>query len=438
MTSNGLHIQQLTLNPRTTLHEPNAPKPEPTSHAGAALFSSLLGLVDGGGGRESCRFRGHPAGRGRPGWPVGLEIGELSVRILFTSFPAFGHLHPMMPLALAARDAGHEVRVATGSNLADWVRRCGLPVTSIGLSEDELAEVADRDHPGADRTLRMFTDVWVGRAIGDLLDASSRWTPDLVIHEEEEYAGPLLACLLGIPCVTQSWAAPARPAAGRAAAVNALTPLWDRYAPGRAPRRVGDLYLDACPPALQSADLGDIARSTPVFAVRPSLFDGPPSPPPAFLTDLPRPAVYVTLGTVAVFSEPGLLSRISTALSARFASVLVTTGPNPVSALYRSPRERQPGLLHAAVAPPPNRRSAGIPRRSGRNLRSVDACPAAPRPTRPRSEPDHHRRSDTPARARHPLGRRPPQRHRHRRAAQNGSSPTLTSTHGSAPCRLSS
>jgi len=46
MTSNGLHIQQLTLNPRTTLHEPNAPKPEPTVHAGAALFSSLLGLVE--------------------------------------------------------------------------------------------------------------------------------------------------------------------------------------------------------------------------------------------------------------------------------------------------------------------------------------------------------------------------------------------------------
>ena len=37
------------------------------------------------------------------------------MRVVFASLPAFGHLYPLLPLALACRDAGHEVTVATGA-----------------------------------------------------------------------------------------------------------------------------------------------------------------------------------------------------------------------------------------------------------------------------------------------------------------------------------
>jgi hypothetical protein len=37
------------------------------------------------------------------------------VRIVFAAVPAYGHLYPLMPLALAAVDAGHDVVVATGA-----------------------------------------------------------------------------------------------------------------------------------------------------------------------------------------------------------------------------------------------------------------------------------------------------------------------------------
>lgn len=175
-----------------------------------------------------------------------------------------------------------------------------------------------------------------------LQNLTAGWVPELVVHEEEEYAGVLLAALHGVPCVTQSWAAPARPAVARRFATSALAEIWQGYLPGSPPRRFGELYLDACPPPFQTADLDQIAQATGVVTVRPGTFDGPSSSPPDFLRDLPRPAVYVTLGTVAVFSTPALLARIVSAMAPRFASVIVTTGPNPIESLGH-----QPGNVHA-------------------------------------------------------------------------------------------
>jgi UDP:flavonoid glycosyltransferase YjiC (YdhE family) len=253
-------------------------------------------------------------------------------RILFTSFPAYGHVHPIVPLALAAQQAGHEVRVASGRNLSGWLARCGLVAEVVGLDEDGLAEVADREFAGPLRTDHMFVDVWVGSALPQLLTLAERWRPDLVVHEEEEYAGVLLASLLGLPCVTQSWSAPARPAGGQATALELLGPVWAEYT-SEPPRRTGELYLDACPPAFQTDDLVPIADAARVVGVRPGLFDGPSDADDEALPSLHRPSAYVTLGTVAVFSTPGLLATIAGAISPAFETVLLTTGPNPVASV---------------------------------------------------------------------------------------------------------
>ena len=259
------------------------------------------------------------------------------MRVLLTSFPAYGHLHPVVPLGLAAQAQGHDVRVATGPNLTEWVRACGLEPVVVGMSEDDLARTADRDFAGPERTGRMFNEVWVLSAMPDLLSFTSSWRPDVVVHEEEEYAGVLLAAVLGVPCVTQSWSAPARPAQGQALALELLAKAWQQYLPGVPPRRVGELYLDACPAAFQTADLHEIARTARVVAVQPGLYDGPPTDPPDFLRDLPRPSAYVTLGTVAVFSTPALLRSIAEALSPVVASVVLTTGPNPAETVGQLP-----------------------------------------------------------------------------------------------------
>jgi UDP:flavonoid glycosyltransferase YjiC (YdhE family) len=54
------------------------------------------------------------------------------VRILVTTNPAHGHFLPMPPLMNAARSAGHDVVVATGSDLAREVGRHRFPVWAVG------------------------------------------------------------------------------------------------------------------------------------------------------------------------------------------------------------------------------------------------------------------------------------------------------------------
>lgn len=93
-----------------------------------------------------------------------------------------------------------------------------------------------------------------------------------------------------------------------------------------APRTSGSLYLDCCPPPYQQDEIASIEGVT---AARPALFDGPAVPVPAWLAELPRPAAYVTFGTVPVFSRPEIIQAAVEAVQPLVAAVVVTTGPNP-------------------------------------------------------------------------------------------------------------
>ena len=55
------------------------------------------------------------------------------MKILFSTRPAYGHVYPLMPLALAAREAGHDVRFATtGQFLGKLDARSASPPTTSG------------------------------------------------------------------------------------------------------------------------------------------------------------------------------------------------------------------------------------------------------------------------------------------------------------------
>lgn len=257
------------------------------------------------------------------------------MRVLVTSFPALGHFHPVAPLALAARDAGHDVRVASGPDLVEWIEGCGLKGHPVGLTQDEARQVAAEQYPEAVASDHKFTDVWVSAALPGLTALAEDWRPDVVVHEEEEYAALLLAERVGAFAVTHSWASPARPRELRKLAAELLAPVWTAEAPGCEVRTFGGLYLDACPPQFQTDAIGAVGDN--VLSVRPVLFDGPPVDPPAWLADLPRPAAYVTLGTIPVFSTPERLRTIIDGLYAEVAAVVVTTGPNAVADLGELP-----------------------------------------------------------------------------------------------------
>jgi len=126
--------------------------------------------------------------------------------------PMQGHLLPLIPLALACRDAGHEVIVAsgalpigpTGLRLHDIGRRFSLPRSGImvGLRHPRLlrAELAGRAGTA-------FVGELFGRAshtlVGPLLRLAERERPDLIVYESLGEAGALVAGRLGVPSVQQ-------------------------------------------------------------------------------------------------------------------------------------------------------------------------------------------------------------------------------------------
>ena len=55
------------------------------------------------------------------------------MKIVVASIPAYGHLYPLMPLALACADAGHDVTIAVGPPFLDR-----LPLPTVPQQPDEL------------------------------------------------------------------------------------------------------------------------------------------------------------------------------------------------------------------------------------------------------------------------------------------------------------
>jgi UDP:flavonoid glycosyltransferase YjiC (YdhE family) len=110
------------------------------------------------------------------------------VRILATSFPAYGHFHPLAPLALAAQDAGHEVRLATGPDCVAGVERRGLAAFPIGMAQEDAVRAAEHRYAAEHAAAHLFTSMWVPAAQADLRRLASAWRPDLVLHEEDEPA----------------------------------------------------------------------------------------------------------------------------------------------------------------------------------------------------------------------------------------------------------
>ena len=115
------------------------------------------------------------------------------MRILMTAEPSFGHVNPVLPLARAAQRAGHDVVVATGTELTDHVRRHGLPVWQVGRSRADVdarfrAANPDLDRLGFEqRVARMAEGLFAQAAddrIPDLLARTARWRPDVVISEK--------------------------------------------------------------------------------------------------------------------------------------------------------------------------------------------------------------------------------------------------------------
>src|SRR6185436_11577915 len=99
---------------------------------------------------------------------------------------------------------------------------------------------------------RIFGDAAAPAMLADLLPLVREWPPDLVLHDAAEFAGPIVAVLVGAPSVTKSFGA-LLPRQRVAMAGEHVENLWRSV--GLEPRPFGGcydyLYVDIYPTALQ-------------------------------------------------------------------------------------------------------------------------------------------------------------------------------------------
>jgi UDP:flavonoid glycosyltransferase YjiC (YdhE family) len=132
------------------------------------------------------------------------------VQILFASAPGYGLTLPLVPLVWAARAAGHEVLLATASEMTEVGARAGLPVYDVfpqrDVWQDLMTKVMSGQPPadlpeehrlamGMGNPFGLFTatmtegTIRAGRAIG----------AEFVVYTSDHAAGMLAAAALGVP-----------------------------------------------------------------------------------------------------------------------------------------------------------------------------------------------------------------------------------------------
>jgi UDP:flavonoid glycosyltransferase YjiC (YdhE family) len=121
---------------------------------------------------------------------------------MFASLGAYGHLYPMMPLALACADAGHEAVIASGSPFLGRLPLPTVPGYPPNLELDWAIQEARRRHPDLhdqDFSMAMFADVTAESVAPTMIEQCERVRPDLVIYEAMNTGAGVAASVLGIP-----------------------------------------------------------------------------------------------------------------------------------------------------------------------------------------------------------------------------------------------
>jgi UDP:flavonoid glycosyltransferase YjiC (YdhE family) len=260
------------------------------------------------------------------------------VRVLVATQPAYGHLHPLVPLCQGLSDAGHDVTVATAASFRPQVQAAGLAGVAAGIDwlesdlEAAFPDYAEHRARGDSKAfLQSEIFAWrTARAMASDLEALGRERRvDLMIREPWEFGAAIAATVLGVPCVLHGIGPVANVEEVLTLGNGRLSEQAQMLGIAEHPRDWlgGALYLDACPPLLQSPSAAfDPPRRQ---LLRPQIFDttdGVSEPPGWLAGPRDRPVVYVGLGTV-MNRWHGLLQRLVAELAPLDLELAVTTGP---------------------------------------------------------------------------------------------------------------
>jgi UDP:flavonoid glycosyltransferase YjiC (YdhE family) len=254
------------------------------------------------------------------------------VRILLGFAGGSGHFDPLVPLAVAARDRGHDVAFAARPWMVPRVVASGFAAIPAG-SDEGLAPVTrpllEIDPERELRDLRDGFGRWIARERArDLVRLGADWSPDVVVWEETDFGAALVAEQLGLP-----HASVLVTASGSFVRPEVMAPVLDDLR--------GELGLPPDPDAAMLSRFLVLSPVPPSFR-DPAIPPGPttrgyrtsaptgddrPSVTPAWACVLPdAPVVYVTLGTVFNHESGDLFERVLAGLDALRVNTLVTVG----------------------------------------------------------------------------------------------------------------
>jgi UDP:flavonoid glycosyltransferase YjiC (YdhE family) len=205
------------------------------------------------------------------------------MRVVFASLGSVGHTYPLIPLAIAARAAGHEVHFAAGENV-----------------HPPLAANRLRPFRPADSFYEIYAE--------DLEPELARLQPDLVIHEWGVPGAAIAAHRAGIPGIWHGF--------GRLfpEGIGLESPTTNVGAPGRP-------HFDVCPPSLQDKEF---VATQDRIELRPVPYSEPAALPARVSRHTSRPLIYLTFGTA--FGTPELLTMAIEGLARLDARVVVAAG----------------------------------------------------------------------------------------------------------------
>jgi UDP:flavonoid glycosyltransferase YjiC (YdhE family) len=289
------------------------------------------------------------------------------VKIVFAVPPGYGLMFPVIPLAWAARAAGHEVLVATAGDMVEVGARAGLAMYDVLPERDvwdelmrALAAMKDPDGPAAaGLSDELRTAIRGGNPFGlftltmtdGTREVAARFGADLVVHTSDHTAGALAALAVDRPVLEVgnriSWSMRDTDfRTGRDALVDDQVTHRVRadldILDGR-PRTVA--RIDPRPPSMGglTGEEADPRDGAPWWPMRYVPFNGGAVVPPWALRRPDRPRVLVTLGTVVPSLDgASSLGVVVEALAGLDVEVVLATGTADLSALGELPGTVRP------------------------------------------------------------------------------------------------
>ncbi|HEY1968522.1 MAG TPA: nucleotide disphospho-sugar-binding domain-containing protein [Pseudonocardia sp.] len=298
------------------------------------------------------------------------------MRMLFAVPPGYGLMLPVVPLAWAARAAGHEVLLSTTSEMVEVGARAGLSTYDVLPDRqiwDELVRAVAAGGNGAaaaDLSPEFRRAASAGNPFGlftltmteGTIRAGELFRADLVVHTSDHPTGGLAALALGLPVLEfgnrVSWSMrDVSFTSGRDALVDdeVVAEVRGRYGiPEGRPRTLA--RIDPRPPSMGglTGEHPDPRDGAPWLAMRYLPYNGGAEVPDWALRGPERPRVCVTLGTVVpAMSGITPLVEVLAALGEFDVEVVLATGRADLTDLGTLPANVRPvGFLPLSAVLP--------------------------------------------------------------------------------------